>query len=75
MRYFFHINAPDHAIQDHEGSELPNWEAVRHEAVESARFLLANGVRRGRAPDTTAFQIADETGAIVLRFPFRDAIA
>ena len=73
-RYFFHIQESDQTVIDQEGSELDSLDAVREEAVESARQIMSQNVLIGRPPNGTTFVITTEEGIIVLEFPFKDAI-
>jgi hypothetical protein len=73
MRYFFHIQGVADSCDD-EGLELPDMEAVRHEAIEGAREILSEeaGVGRDRADWTML--VTDETGKTVLRLPFSEVL-
>ena len=73
-RYFFHIRTANALIRDHDGSDLPDLDAARHEAGESARHLLAELLRNGQVLDGQVFEISDESGKILERLPFRSVI-
>ena len=72
--YFFHIRGRDEFIRDLEGMELPDMAAVREEASEGARTIMADRVRKGSDPDHQAFQVEDDAGRTVLDYPFLDAL-
>jgi nucleoid-associated protein YgaU len=73
-RYFFHLREGDRVLPDHDGSELPNLEAARAEAIQSARELLAAKLKAGEVVDGQAFEIADESGEVVLTAPLSEAL-
>lgn len=73
-RYFFHIRQGDELFTDDEGEELADLNAVRNEAVESARELMADDVAQGRPSELRVFEVTDEHGNTVLTLPFEDAI-
>ena len=73
-RYFFNIDARKDVTRDEEGTDLPNVDAVREEATESARQIMSQGVLNGTLPEGWKFIVADETGNIVLEFAFKEAI-
>lgn len=75
MRYFFHLKAENRFVADLEGVELDGLEAVRREAADGARDMVANGLRAARRIDLdTASEIEDESGRLVHRVSFRDAL-
>jgi len=74
MRYFFHIRDGARLIMDPDGEDFATLEAVRVEAVEAARELIAMNLRAGRPLDGRSFEIWDETGQIVDVLAFLDAI-
>ena len=53
------------------GSDLPDMEAVREEAVKRARELIADDLRLSRLEDRT-FWVRDESGETVLTLAFRE---
>jgi hypothetical protein len=71
-RYYFNIVDPDGTIPDMEGTDLPDIDAVRVEALASAREMIADTVRHGGIVDGRAFQIVDITGAVVLTVSFKE---
>ena len=72
-RYFFHIQGPEGPIWDNEGSELADLNAVRDEALTSARELMSDQVKMGSAPDGHEFFITDETKNVLMRVPFKES--
>jgi hypothetical protein len=73
-RYYFHIRQGDILIQDPEGIEVAETEALKEEAVEAARDLLADGDLQGLDRREWLYEIADESGATVLTLLFSDAV-
>lgn len=72
--YFFHICDPAGSLRDEEGIVLPDVDAARTEAVQSARDILAETVRAGEVVDGRRFEVADETGQVLFVVPFADVL-
>ena len=73
-RYFFHVRAGGDLTSDPQGSNLPDIEAARKEAVMRACRIWSE-----RPPENTdnndTFEIANESGEVVLKVPFSEAYA
>ena len=71
-RYYFHIRDGDTLVLDDDGSELANVEAIRNEALQSARDL-----HRQDATDhfftsgSPYIAVSDDAGNVVLTQPIR----
>ncbi len=74
-RYFFHIRQGVQTIIDDEGIECESLDAVRDEALQSAREIMSNDFRSGPAGVDRIFVIKDSKGDIVHELPFQAAIA
>ena len=74
-RYFFNIRQGDQTIIDDEGVECESLDAVRDEALQSAREIMSNDFRSGAAGVDRMFVIKDSKGDIVHELPFQAAIA
>ena len=61
-RFFFHVKSGDELIPDEEGEELPDVAAAKREAERSAREILCEAIKAGKADVPDAFVIADEAG-------------
>jgi hypothetical protein len=72
--HFFHVKDGVDLIEDHTGSDLPDLEAAREEALEGAREMLADGILSGRNRMRQRFEIRDAAGTTVLIVPFSDAM-
>jgi hypothetical protein len=70
-RYFFQLRDGDTVLQDdEEGEELPNLDAVRLYAIQSARELLSEAALRGTAGSLLQqVEAVDESGRTVLTIP------
>jgi hypothetical protein len=73
-RYFFHIRKGDVFDKDSGGREIAATEALSDETIEAARDVLADGDVQGLDRREWVFEVADESGGIVLTLPFVDAI-
>jgi hypothetical protein len=73
--YFFHLRDGLEISYDREGRELPDPEAARAKAIESARDTMAKAILCGeRLGMMREFQVEDENGQTVALVPFREAI-
>jgi hypothetical protein len=70
-RYHFHVREFGRLVKDPEGLNLPTVSAARDEAVKAAREIKR--LMRGERPDHSRFEIADETGNLVLVVAFTEA--
>jgi hypothetical protein len=70
-RYFLHIDELD---TDPEGTELPNLESARQEAMLSAREMLAEWIVLGAEDIPLKIVIADEAGAVLGTVHMRDVL-
>lgn len=72
-RYFFHLY--NHIVStDEEGLELPDVEAVRARAIESARETMSRDVKKGEVCLSHRIEVADEADHRVLTLRFGDAV-
>jgi len=71
-RYFFNIRDGGTIIPDFEGSGLPDVEAARQEAINSARGLLAAKPEVGEVVDGQQFLICNEDGRLLEPVRIRD---
>ncbi|HEX8366028.1 MAG TPA: hypothetical protein VD887_04270 [Allosphingosinicella sp.] len=73
-RYFFHV-FNDEITLDEEGIELPDLDAAREQAIESARALVCESVKHGHLNLDHRIEIADETDARKMTVTFREAFS
>ena len=73
-RYFFHHVTRAGLVRDLEGTDLPDLEHARSEAILDARSLLAGAIREGRDISSRSIQISDEQGNVLLTVPFAEAV-
>jgi hypothetical protein len=64
-RYFFHIREGSDLSRDHEGQDLSDVEAARHEAINSVREIISENLLRGGTLNHRTIEIADATGHVV----------
>ena len=64
-RFYFHLQDGGELIPDLEGTDLPNCDAARQEALQSAREILSDAIRAGKPKTPEAFVIADEAGRML----------
>lgn len=68
--YYFHITEGDEFIPDPEGIEKADLVAVQKAAVEGARGLIAEAVKKGIRDYQGRFDVKDEHGEQVLTLTF-----
>jgi hypothetical protein len=69
-RYFFHV-MDGRALVDREGTELPNMQAVRFEAVRAAGEILADDGLSTLGTSPWTMSVADESGNVVYSLRFQ----
>ncbi|SOR26800.1 conserved protein of unknown function [Methylorubrum extorquens] len=72
--FFFHIRDGATLIEDPDGSELPDLAAAREEAVQGARFLLAEKLKAGEVLDGQRFEITSAEGVVLALLLFKDLV-
>jgi hypothetical protein len=70
--FFFHV-FNDVVAMDEEGLELPDLDAAREHALESARELVCDSVQRGYLNLEHRIEIENEKRECLLVLTFRDA--
>ena len=71
-RYFFHVCNDDLTI-DEEGCEQPDLATAREWAIENARSLVCESVRKGHLNLDDRIEIADDSGGRLMTVTFREA--
>lgn len=73
-KYFFHITSDEDFVEDLEGVELAGDVEAREEAIDAAREMLSESVRKGEVIDGHVFDVRDAFGTKVFTLPFRDVL-
>jgi len=73
-RFFFHIRDGESLIKDAIGIDLPDVDAARYDAEQSARELLAENLRFRDPLDPRCYEVTDESGIVLFNFPFKSII-
>ena len=73
-KYFFHKRDGSELVEDEEGTDLPDLEAARNEAILAAREMMAEMVLEGKVVDGQQFEITSEDGSTVDIVTFKSAI-
>jgi hypothetical protein len=73
-RYFFHTVAGDGRREDFEGSDLPDLEQARLEAIKDARAMMSDAILAGRDISSRHMEVCNELGEILLKVQFKDAV-
>jgi hypothetical protein len=71
-RFYFHL-CNDIIAEDEEGVELRDVEAAREHAIEEARVMVCESIKKGHLNLEHRIAVTDEAGAEVLDVSFRDA--
>ena len=67
----YHFNVYDGiALPDHEGTELPNLDAARREALKVAEGLITSPARREDLGEEWRLEITNEAGVLLFRMDF-----
>lgn len=67
----FHFNVHDGVSEiDHEGQELPDWEAARLEAVRLSGEIIRNEAKRVALGEDWRMEVLDATGLVLFRLDF-----
>ncbi len=73
--YFFNVRSDRGLSHDHEGSELPDVEAARFEALTAGKLMVSDAMRSGqKLADalSPSFEIEDDKGQLVLTVSFKE---
>jgi hypothetical protein len=75
--YFFNTQVGRDLKQSLEAVDMPDLDAVRREAMASARETVAELLRSGASLDSAlsrSFEVTDDAGKVVLTLPFSDSV-
>jgi hypothetical protein len=73
-KYYFNVISASGTVMDYEGVELESLDDARDEALEDARFLMSAAILDGRDISARHIEVCNETGDVLMRIPFTDAI-
>jgi hypothetical protein len=71
QRFYFNIRSEAGVLQDLEGTELPDLEAARREAIEDARQLMSDAVRIGYDIVSRSVEVGNEQARWYFLYPSR----
>jgi hypothetical protein len=74
-RFYFSVITNAEKIIDEEGTELPDLNAARAEAIEDARALMSDAILGGRDISDRSIEISNESGEVLMVVPFVDAVS
>lgn len=67
----FHFNVYDGISEpDRKGTDLPDWEEARTQAIRLAGSILKDDTRRFAFGETWRMEVTDETGLVLFRLDF-----
>jgi len=72
--YFFNVISAGGTLEDHEGTEMPDLEHACLEAIEDARSLMSDAIRKGHDISSRRIDICNDAREVVMSVPFTDAI-
>ncbi len=73
-RFYFHTEIGDDRVTDPDGVELPDADAAWERARATVRAVMARDMASQARLMTACLVVTDQTGEIVLEFPFSEAI-
>lgn len=73
-RYRFNVYNRIGFVEDFEGRELPDLDAVRREAVRGVRSILREEVLNGRVDLRGRIEVLDPADRVVLRLRFDETV-
>lgn len=72
--FFFNIVSVGGILEDHEGTEVRDVEQACLEAIEDARSMMSDAIRKGHDISSRRIEICDCARNVVMVVPFIDAI-
>ena len=71
--FHFHTRRGGHLFENPDGSDLPDFEAARAEALAAGKGI-AERIRAGEVVDGQPFEIWDAAGRMLATIPFHEAL-
>ena len=72
--YYFNVISAFDVTRDLEGTDLPDIQAARTEAIKDARGLMSNAVLEGRDISARRIEICNAAGDVLLNLAFTEAV-
>ncbi|MCJ2021769.1 hypothetical protein MKK84_30895 [Methylobacterium sp. E-065] len=72
--FYFHLRSPEGLNRDDIGLEFPSMEAAYLEACHTVPEMSADIVRKKANPARHAFEITDDSGALLIEVPFTEVL-
>jgi hypothetical protein len=72
--FYFHLRQGDVLVEDVDGSDLDDLPAALAEALDDARFLIAEMIRFGKMVEPWSIQITDSSGMPLKDVHFHDVV-
>lgn len=73
-RFFFDFCQGDEHVPDEEGIEFASTEQAYMEAVEGAREMWSDLLKKRRDPNRCRFEVRDAGGNLLFTFPFHEVV-
>ena len=73
--FFIDIMDKDRVVQDREGEDFPDLDAVRRAVILAAREIMAEGVGQGVWWGRRGIRVRDDADNIVLTMPLAAAVS
>jgi hypothetical protein len=73
-KFYFHFQRADNLVKDSEGTECPGLAEAKALALDSARELIAEDVKRGAPATLLAVLIEDDNGKQLAELKAKDAL-
>lgn len=73
-RYFFHLRDGQDVLMDPEGRDIIDISNIPALALKDARSMISQDALSGKIHLQQAIEVLDETGAVVHRLAFVDAV-
>ena len=73
-RYFFHLRDGHDVLLDPEGREIGDASLIPGLALKDARSMISQDALAGRIHLQQAIEVLDDSGSVVHRLAFRDAV-
>jgi hypothetical protein len=73
-RFYMHICNGNGFVEDEEGVELADADAARERALEAARSVMADDLRKGELDLSSFIEVEDEGKRLLFTLSFNEAV-